>query len=420
MNIFSFKKNDYKEEVEEKHLREKTINDSDKLKEVLGFSKNKFKNSLDSLKNVHNYMYDIIFSCILLFLSTTLFYIFSKSVNGDFESHWTWTLPVFVFSLFIIFFVIFLVTVHLKQVLWAVVFLTFSTSLFFAFYFYHFLVIILMFFYTIFYARQMRKALVDSVTIHFGNLVSLGFGSIIFSLAVILSSQYYWLVYKQSLTDILFHLDNVKISEKVLDKYLASKSKDIGEDDQQLKSSQVSVNEFLLMLTKNDDVVTENEENIKTSNETSSENPGTVKSFLSNVGFNDINVEQKFNDLKTNISDKKDEALISLMRNNLSKQLGQELNGDENIAEVFDKAMYEKIASYFSQDKDIKDESKLSYLALILAFLLFFSLLTIRTFLTPVWTYLTIGLFYLLKNLNIIRVVKVERETEMIILPSAV
>ena len=110
------------------------------------------------------------------------------------------------------------------------------------------------------------------------------------------------------------------------------------------------------------------------------------------------------------------------MRKNLSKQLGRELNGDEYITDVFDDMMYEKVASWFSRDKngEEKEEKKVSYLALILTILLFISALTLKAILRPVLILLSIGLFWILRKINFVKVKKVKRETEMIISQSSV
>jgi hypothetical protein len=357
---------------------------------------------LKSLKSWYNSIYDIVFSVLILVMSSGFFYIFRQSVNGEFNGIWTWLFPILVFSAFVIFLLIYSITVHTKNFLWTTLFLAFLISSIFAFYFWHILAIILMTFWTILSAHQMRKALVDSVKIHPTNLIKLGIGGIIFSVIVIMCSQYYWMMQSRSSLEILPRFSEVKVSEKVLGIF-------------NIKS--VTLDDLILMFVLNEEKVNNSTEN---NEEKKVEESGKINSFLNKIGINEEFVGQKIDDIKTTTSEKANEVLVGTMRKNLSKSVGQDLNGNESVGGIFDKIMYEKTANYFAEKQKNKSGGEISYLALILAGLLFLSFLTLETFLTPILVYLTFGLFWILLKLKIIKIIKVNRETEMIILQSAV
>ncbi|MCK4636148.1 MAG: hypothetical protein KAT32_04765 [Candidatus Moranbacteria bacterium] len=373
-------------------------------------------------RNLRAYSYDITMSIFLFLSAGGFFFLFQQSVNNEnFDGIWAWLLPLFSISFFVVVLLIYAITVHVKKILLTTIFLSFLTSLVFALQFWHGVVIILSFLITYFSVHQMRKALFDSVKINVGNLVRLGISGIMFSVIFLMCSQYYWMVYEQSLLDLMPRFDKISVSEKVLNKFLKIKE---GEN-----SSKITVDEFLLMSMKggneNQNIENSSENNLTDESE-SQQDESMINNFLKNVGIDGNNVKENFgekvDDVKNISSEKVDEVVVNTMRKNLSKQLGQELNGDEYIADVFDNMMYEKVAGWFSRDKngEEKEKKKISSLALILTFLLFVSALTLKAVLRPVLVLLAIGLFWILRMIGAIKITSVKRETEMIISQSSV
>ncbi len=369
------------------------------------------------------YFYDIIMSVLLLISASSFFFLFRQTVNGDLEGIQSWLLPILSISFFIVLLLIYSITVHIKEMLLGTIFASFAISLFFALQIWHGLVIILSFLITYWTVHQMRKALLDSAKINVGNLVRLGISGIIFSVIFVMCSQYYWMVHDRGVLDLMPRFDKVSISGNILGKFVKTKNAE-GEG-----SSKITVDEFLLMSVKGegDQNLIENEQLINVVDENESqEDKSMFGGFLSNIGIDKDKVVEsvgsKVEDVKMAGSEKVDEIVVETMRKNLSKQLGRELSGEEYIADVFDDMMYEKIAGWFSKNKngDTEEEGRVSYLALFLTILLFVSALTLKAILRPFIVLLVVGLFWILRKINFIKVTKVKRETEMIISQSSV
>lgn len=368
------------------------------------------------------YFYDILMSALLLLSAGAFFYFFEQVVNND-KSYGIWSLllPIINISFFVIILLIYSVTVHVKKILVAIIFVSFAFSLAFALQIWHGLVIILSFLITYWTVHQMRKALLDSVKVNIGNLARLGISGITFSVIFIMCSQYYWMVYDKGISDLIPRFDRVNVSGKILSKFIKVK------EGEEIDSSRVTVDEFLLMIMKKEENVEEFEENNNLVYENNSqEEEGVFNSILGNLGIDQDKikegVEGKVESVKDASNEKVDEIVVETMRKNLSKQIGRELNGGEYITDVFDDMMYEKVAGWFSRDEngEEKEEKKVSYLALFLTVLLFISALTLKSILRPILILLSIGLFWILRKINFIKVKKVKRETEMIISQSSV
>ncbi len=374
-------------------------------------------------RDLYAYSYDILMSILLLISASGFFYLFYQVVGSDkIEGFWNWVLPLLSISFFITILLIYSITVHVKKILLTTIFLSFTVSLIFALQIWHVLVIILSFLIAYFSVHQMRKALLDSVKINVGNLVRLGVGGIMFSIIFVMCSQYYWMVHDRGILDLMPRFDKVSISEKIINKFLKI------EDEE--NSKKITVDEFLLMSIKNKDENISEEsqlnENNSSDDDKSEENGGAIGNFLGSIGIDQDKIkegaEDKIEGVKNASGEKVDAIAVEAMRKNLSKQLGQELNGDEYIADVFDDMMYEKVAGWFSRNKngEEKEEKKVSYLALMLTFLLFVSALTLKAILRPILVLSSIGSFWILRKIGAVKVVKVKRETEMIISQSSV
>lgn len=404
---------------DQKDKKKKVANKSEKM--VVGSN----SMGISPQRDFQAYLYDILMSALLLLSADAFFYLFSQVVLNDnkVEGVWNWLLPLINVSFFVIILLIYSITVHVKKILTVTMFLSFAVSLIFAFQVWHVLVVVLSFLMTYWTVHEMRKALLDSVKINVGNLARLGISGIMFSIIFVMCSQYYWMVHDKGILDLMPRFDRVSVSEKILSKFIKAK------EGEEIDSSKITVDDFLLMSVKK-----ENEKSIESAEEgnasfetdNSQEESGMIDGFLGSIGVNKDEVKDKFDEkvggVKVASSEKVDEMAVEVMRKNLSKQLGQELNGDEYIADVFDDMMYEKVSGWFSRDKngEEKEEKKVSYLALILTVLLFISALTLKAILRPVLILLSIGLFWLMIKIGAIKVIKVKRETEMIISQSSV
>jgi hypothetical protein len=364
---------------------------------------------LPSQRNWYTYTYDIIMSILLLVSAGGFWFIFQQAVQGSFGNLQTWLYPIGAFSFLVILILIYAISVHIKQLAMISVSLALLSSLYFALEIWHGIVIVISILIVFTAIRYMRKALLNSIVVNMGSLARLGIINITLSIIFIMCSQYYWMIYDQPLKHLTQRLENVKISERVLGKVFQMRS------SEESGSTKLTVDEFLGIIAKGNQATKTSSTN---DNQNTQSNPNMVENLLNQVGVDTNKLNDTVDNLKTNSSQKVDELIIATMRKNLATQLGQDLNGDEYIADVFDAMMYEKIIGLVSHNKE--DAGKFSSLALVLTSLLFISLLLLNTLARLFLVWLTQLVFLILRKMGIIRVITVKRETEMIIAKSSV
>lgn len=255
---------------------------------------------------------------------------------------------------------------------------SFFSSLFFVLasngIFWHSLIIFLSLLFASWGLGRIRQDLKLNIRIDLWKTLRTGSAFFIFALALIIASQYYWETKNTSLENTVpkFKLD--ALSEKVTSKFLSS----INPDFKNVEEDGLTVDQFILETKKKQ---IENDPILKT--------------------------------LEDNFSKNSQELVLGEGRRQLSDLAGVKLTGQEKLADIFSVIINNKVNDFVAPS--FSENSKLPLLHLILAFILFLTVASLGSFLGIFLIPLTKLIFFVLRKIGLVEVIKVQKETEEIV-----
>jgi hypothetical protein len=108
-----------------------------------------------------------------------------------------------------------------------------------------------------------------------------------------------------------------------------------------------------------------------------------------------------------------DQALILEQgRKQISSMTGREIKGDEKVADLFSGAISDRINNFITPN--LGGDGSFPILPIIMAFFLFLSVVSLGSFLSPLWILLASLLFKALVKAKVVTVNKVMKEVEVL------
>jgi hypothetical protein len=320
-----------------------------------------------------------------------------------------WIIPGIFFSLTFVFWILSVILLKKANYLWILYFFSLMPSFFFTFEFWHLLAIgtslVLLFWASVRINRELGAA----VKVNLWRSVRLGRVIMVLSLALAISSQYYFEIQKsgvhRKIPQFNIGTSNGKIISKITSIFYPGV--DISKDqtitvDQLIMQSQQSSGEYTF-----DD---QGEVNTR----------GDVEKMIEEqlgVNIPDDQKQELINSYYAQnqaLSEKNNELILLEGRKQISDLVGMEVRGDEKVADIFSQMINKKIEDFLNFNVDSDSKGDLAYLPIVLTIILFLSVLSLGSFLAPLWVLCAQIFFWLMVKMKWVKISKVMVEQEII------
>jgi hypothetical protein len=344
------------------------------------------------------------YSLLALVLLAGLFSWYSVSSAPNFSGTTAWVFPIACFSLYTI--LLFLLAILVRQEMFfelAVIF-SLALSLIFAFSIWHFAILVLCVLLVISALRKIRKDLDLNIKIDLWKSLHTGKVRLVIALALLISSQYFFMVNEAGAQKFIPKLDLASVSSKLVGpiltmmnpNYKIVENRDLTVDQFILKSQQGSVDDIFSGMDFSGEVDQQIPANL----------PADQRDKLKQEALKQIL------DSQTALSQKNQQLILEEGRSQLSQMAGYELLGNEKIADVFAGLIDKKINDYFQPTLGGNEQSSLfSY---IITAILFLTVWPLGVLLCFFWFILVIIIFKIFVRLKLVEIKLVMVEREMI------
>lgn len=298
-----------------------------------------------------------------------------------------WLVPAFCFSLYVISICLVAVMVRQEIVVELAIAFSFLLSLVFTFSIGYLLILILCTLFMLYAVRNIRKDLDLNVKINLWKSLYTGKFKIALSLAIIISSQFFFFVSKTDGQKTVPKFDVSSITSKLVKPILGI----INPEFKKIEQDGITVDQFILIESKKD--ILDGEEMIY--EQIPYDLPNEQKEALKQQAL------QQINDL-----------MLQTGRQNLSQITEKNLKGDEKIGDVFVGFIDKRINDYF-QPK-VGEDAPSSLLAYIVSMILFLTIWPIGSILALIWFVVVIIIFKILLYFGLVKIKTITVEREMI------
>lgn len=342
---------------------------------------------------------------ILLTLIFSFFFWFSidKAINIPQSSNLA--IPAVWFSLVFIIICLDIILIKETHVLEIVFFLSFLLTFIFFFNFWHFAFIFLALIFLFLAIIKIKREMKLNVKISIGKIIAAGRSLLIFSLAIMIASQYYFQIKDFGLEKIIPKFEVGRSSS-----YIASKALSfINPNFNNIDADSLTIDEFIREIQSKQFESITREESEK------------LNEIIENQAGADISAEQKeairkeavekINEKRKDMVESGNSA-VEEGRKSLSEMVGFELKGNEKASEVFTQIINKKIAERIQ--KTFSNEQNVPLFPIILAVLLFFTIISLGIILNFVYIPIIAFIFYIFKKIKIVSITKIPCEQEII------
>lgn len=256
---------------------------------------------------------------------------------------------------------------------------------------------------------KIRKDLKLNIKVDLYKTLRTGSTQIVLALAIVLTSQYYFTIRDYKTERIIPKFKMEGAVNVLTSKMLSS----VNPNFKDLSNEETTVDEFILK-TQSDQVEKSGLNNL---------NLLPIEQIIdSQVGKKISNLQRealkqeylkKITEEQSNIREQSQKLILDESRKKISEIVGVNLTGNEKMSDVFSQMINSKIASYVSPSINQKDD--IPVLPMILAIIIFLTVLPIGSFLSPAWLLVSKLLFLVLVKVEIVRINKVPSEVEIII-----
>jgi hypothetical protein len=122
--------------------------------------------------------------------------------------------------------------------------------------------------------------------------------------------------------------------------------------------------------------------------------------------------QDKLKTISKGLLESNQEIILVESRKNLSEIIGKNLMGQEKISEIFPQMINKNITDYFRPN--VSENHSLPLLPMILAIVLFLTIVPLGSFLNIFWTLLSRLIFWILYKSGAVSIGKVQKEVEII------
>lgn len=312
----------------------------------------------------------------------------------------TWLVPMLGFSFFAVSLFLSAVLIREAMVLEFLIVASFAFSIFFAFNLWHIVIVGLCILLAISAVMRIRKDLDLNVKVSLWKSFNMGKTKWIFALAFVISSQYFFIVKNIEGQKNIPELDLSAFSQKLVVPILGIMNpnfKEIQKDD-------LTVDQFILKSQENAKSDLLGDEFIDS--QIPQDLPSDQRDILKKEALKNIS------DMQRQVSEKNNEFVLREGRRQLSEMVGRQIDGSEKIVDVFSGLINKKMNDYFNSQMAEGDQS--SVFPLILAIVLFLTIVPVGSLLGNLWFGIAIFIFNTLVRSGIVEIRKVQVEREMI------
>lgn len=298
-----------------------------------------------------------------------------------------WLAPALWFSFFFIIIGLNIALIKNKIIIYLTLFLALLSSLIFAFNLWHFLIIIFGFLLLLASRARIQGDIDYGKKIKFGRSLRFGKSYIYLTLALVISSQYYFSVKDQPVQKFIpdFKIDGVTnyLTPKILSAISPNFSTSI--------SDETTVDQFIIQMQ-----------------ESQLDKMGYSPEKLAKLPADQRELVQKqINDEMENNQD----ALFTEGRKKFSDLTGRLVAGTEKVSDIFSQVINNKINDYFKPGNIDMDSLPVAPIATLVLFL---TIASLGSFLGIILVPMAAGIFWLLVKSGIVSIIKIQEEVEIL------
>ena len=345
----------------------------------------------------------ILFTVIISFFSWGSV---DKAINSSASGEWM--LPIIFFSIFFI--LLYLVAILIKEnyILQLLPLFCFFLSFLFVINFWHFAAILLDFAFVIIGIYRIRRDINLNIKVNLGKTITTGKQFIIIAVAIVVSSQYFLTIKDKDFQYVIPQVQSSKLFDTLTSNVLGM----INPDFKNISNENTTVDEFIIETQKNQ------LESGNLSDLTQDQVDKTIEDKFGDTISSEQKeslrqeAENRLSDANSKIIENNQEVLLTESRKSLSQLVGKDLTGQEKVSEIFPEMINKKITDYFKPK--MGEKSSLPFLPIVLAILLFLTIIPLGSILNIFWTLIVRLIFWILVKSRVVTVSKVQKEVEVI------
>lgn len=300
----------------------------------------------------------------------------------------TWFVPMALFSVYVILICLDAMLFQDILLLELILIASLAVSAFFAFEWLQLLGILISAYFMFLASRKMRADMENNVRVSPWKSMQVGKSYLLISLTFLIAMQYFVIMRSFDGVKKVPHFDASFITKKFAIPFIAS----VNPQFKVLENEKLTVDEFILQTQdsgSSDNLLEINEEMIE----------AQIPKDLDSVQREMIKRQamENFSNTNSQLSQKNQELILSIGRNQFADIIGASVTGDEKIADVFTGLINNKINDYFNPK--VGSDEKSSVFSLILAIVLFLIIYPLGSILSIVWfSIVKLIIFVLLKT----------------------
>jgi len=323
----------------------------------------------------------------------------------EFSGISAWLFPTLCFSAYVISLSLMAIFVRQEIAFEFVVIFSLFFSLIFVFSKWHFVVLVLCTLLMLTAMRAIRKDLDLNIKIDLWKSLYTGKFRMILALAVIICSQYFFMMNSGNGQKFIPRLDTASVTSKFVEPVLVMMNPNF----KTIKEESITVDQFIIKSKQ------ENTDDMFSGMNFDSEIEKQIPENLPSEQREVLKQEarKQISNSTENLSKKNQELVLQEGRKQLSQMVGYKISGNEEISDVFAGFIDKKINDYFRPRVDGDERSNLfSYLV---AAILFLTIWPIGSVLCVVWFFLVFIIFKIMVYFGLVEIKTITVEREMIV-----
>lgn len=315
-----------------------------------------------------------------------------------------WLLPILCFSVYAICLSLMAILVKQEIVFEFVIIISLFFSFIFAFSKWHFIVLAFCILLMLAALRDMRKDLDLNIKIDLWKSLFAGRFKMILALALVISSQYFFMLNNTNGEKVIPKLDTASFTKKLVEPILGI----INPNFKTIQEEGLTVDQFIVKSQQENGNVTL--PGIDFDSEIDRQIPADLpveqKDALKQQALKEISNSQ------ANLSQKNQELVLQQGRSQLSQMVGHAVSGNEKISDVFAGLIDKKINDYFQPR--VAGDAQSALFSYIIAMVLFLTIWPLGTVLSVFWFGLVIVIFKIIVHFGLVEIKTVTVQREMI------
>lgn len=331
--------------------------------------------------------FDMIFSVVVTLCGALFFLFVARSITG--VAHSTWVVPMIACIFLMSCLSVFAITVGAKKMIPPITLIAFLPSIIFMPVLLHICVVVMMSFVIMHGLYEMRHALFNLLKVDIPMIVRSGILYVSFGVVVIVTSQYYFHIKGDE--NFVFDARKHTMLSNTFADYVLQKStiKDVSVNT-------MTVDQFLTLIIQKHET-----QSAVQGPQIPSENEGLIVRWAGQVtGMSEEQIKKSA----------QDQALVQ-MRANMSELLGREISGDEMISDVLADLVEMQVNQLMTKNTVLREHQME-----IFAITFFIVLISIAPIIRIFVNIVTRVLFFILRELKVVRITNTQRDAEVIIL----